>query len=329
MATKPSPKKTVKTDFPPALEMLIPDISIAKKYVSRTIDDVRDLDALGYANQEHMNVLISGPTGPGKTMCAMAYCAANKIPFVSVPCDGAIESSVLFGRPSVDIRTNGLRWVWGPVSLAVMHGGMLYFDEINAMPGRIATSIHGLLDGRRILTLMDHPFTHIDPATGEYLSLEIGDPREETCVTFDGPAYIKAHENLFVVGTYNPGYHDLRPLNQAFENRFAMRLEFLYDETVEKELVSSAALRELAHDIREAAAQGEIQTPVSTNMLMEFERLAKAELNDAAGEAIPMYSFALKVLLNHFPVEERAAVQLKIKTKQQKLQREMGWEEDR
>lgn len=306
--------------FPPGLEILIPDMEVAQRYVSRTIEEVRDLDAMAHAHHEQMNVLIAGPTGPGKTMCCMAYCASNKLPFVSVPCDGAIEPGALFGRPSVDVQSGGLRWVWGPVSLAVMHGGMLYFDEINAMPGRISTSVHALLDGRRVLTLIDHPFTHIDPDTGEYLILknETVDSNMSHYIPVDGPAYLKAHPDLFVVGTYNPGYHDMRPLNQALENRFAMRLEFDYDETVEKELVSSSALLDLAKAIRTASDEGEIQTPVSTNMLMEFERLARSDV--ATGDdAVPMFKFALYVFLNHFPLEERKSVGVKIRTMHDRL----------
>jgi hypothetical protein len=63
-------------------------------------------------------------------------------------------------------------------------------------------------------------------------------------------------------------------LNAAFKNRFDHKIPWGYDDEVEKKLIEFPTLRDAARRYR-AMVGTEIQTPVSTNMLMEFERFAK------------------------------------------------------
>lgn len=305
-------------DYPLALQSLIPDIAVAEKYVSRYIRDVEDMDAIAYAHAHHMPVLLAGPTGSAKTTFLAAYCARNKLPFINVPCDGSIEPRALFGGASVDVMSGGLRWIDGPVLLAVKYGGVLYLDEVNMMPGRISSAVNGLCDFRRTLSLSDHPYTHIDPSTGDYVTLDDEAARTTSWPIVEGPAYIKAHDNLLIAAAYNPGYHDTRPLNQAFKNRFSMQLEFDYDPEVEAQLVASENLLRFAADLRKSHEEAVISTPVSTNMLIEFEMLAQDENLQ--------YNFAVEVFLNHFPNDnERKAVRTKLELFGNDIMDDMGW----
>lgn len=151
----------------------------------------------------------------------------------------------------------------------VRYGGVLLLDEVNMLHPRIGAVLHSLLDKRRVISLLENQ--------GEI---------------------VKAHAKCVIVATYNPGYEGTRPLNPAFKNRFAVKMEFDYDPKVEKALVYHPVLLDVAKKLRASFNEGEITTPVSTNMLMEFEDFA-----DMAG-----VNFAMTNFLNAFPVEERTAV---------------------
>jgi hypothetical protein len=84
-------------------------------------------------------------------------------------------------------------------------------------------------------------------------------------------------------------------LNEALSNRFAIQLEWGYEREVEAELVESGRLLDMADNIR---SLGEIRSPLSTNMLMEFERHARSF-------GMPLAS---RLLANHFAADERGPV---------------------
>lgn len=248
----------------------IPPMSVAKSYIHRSFSGHKDFDIFDYCRKNKRSLLIEGPTGPGKTMATRAWAATNKRMVARIPCNVGVEPSQLFGK-YVPADGGGFKWVDGPVTHVVRHGGVLLINEINFMPDRVSTVFFGLLDGNREIVLLDHE--------GEV---------------------IKAHDDLLIVADMNPDYEGTRPLNKAFRNRFGLQLVWDYDDAVEKKLVSSANLLNLAKLIRSRAAAGEFDTPVSTNMLMEFEEIALSM----------GVSFAFSNFVNHFNSDERAAVRL-------------------
>lgn len=253
----------------------VPDVAVLEAYVSRKIGNKTDFEVFDYARANRHNVLIEGPTGPGKTMFTKAWAAKNKRMLARVPSNVGIEPSQLFGKYVPGERVGEFRWVDGPVTHVVRHGGVLLINEVNFVPERVATVLFGLLDANREITLLDHE--------GEV---------------------IKAHDDLLIVADMNPDYEGTRPLNKAFRNRFAIQLQWDYDPTVERTLVKSPSLLKMAGDIRVAAAKGEYETPVSTNMLMEFESIAKG-----LG-----YEFAASNFVGHFAQDERPQVKVVLDT---------------
>ena len=156
------------------------------------------------------------------------------------------------------------------------NGGILYLDEINAMPARIAMVLHGALDLRRTLTI---------PQLGN--------------------RQIVLHPTCQVIASYNPNYHGTKPLGQALKNRFAMQLPFDYDREIESKLVLGIpSLLDLAGMLRNAGEQGNLETPVGPNMLLEFE------------EVVSMFNvdFAVSAFVNRFEPEERSSVRETITT---------------
>lgn len=275
------------------LAHLIPNRELyGEQYISRYIGGHKDLDILAHAFKERHNVLLYGPTGSAKTSCVYAFAALNNLPVVNVPCNGAAEPRVFIGgwTPQKD---GTLDFIAGEVLQAVLHGGIIYLDEVNFLPPKISAYIHGLLDKRRVLSVND--------AKGSSI-----------------PSTIQAHKECFIVAAFNPDYHGTRPLNQAFRNRFKYQLSFPYDNTIEEELVNSPALLELAGALRVSVQTGNITTPISTNLLFELE-----EVNEDLG-----FDFALNNFLNHFPDDEAQVVREVLVTYAEKIYNDLNEGDD-
>jgi nitric oxide reductase NorQ protein len=249
----------------------VPPMSAFTDYIGRAIAGRDYVDVFEYARAGHINVLIEGPTGSGKTSAVLAYAAKRQVPFYAVSSSVGLEPSQLFGKYVPNADTGGFEWVDGPVTTVVRNGGVLLLNEMNFIPERIATVLFSLLDRRREITLLDHK--------GEV---------------------VKAHSDLIVFGDLNPDYEGTRPLNKAFRNRFGIQLTWDYDESVERSLVRSDALRNLAGRIRQSVADGTFETPCSTNALIEFETARKG-----LG-----YEFAVYNFVQHYASHEREAVGL-------------------
>lgn len=252
----------------------IPEAFFLKDYIGRKISGTEDLNVLAAAHRLHKNVMLFGPTGAAKTSLIYAYAHQVGLPVVNIPCNGGVDTRQLLGgwTPQPD---GSYRFVPGELVEGVMHGAVIYLNEINYLPPKIAAVVFGLLDRRRTIYLQD--------AAGS-----------------DFPQQVKAHPSTFIVADYNPGYIGTRPLNEALRNRFAIKLMWDYDTEVEAQLVTSSSLLELATKLRERASVGDINTPISTNALMEFEELA---WDDGLG-----FEFAMANFINSFDVDERKVV---------------------
>lgn len=325
-AAKPVRKPVAKKEVaPPApatpsqLATLIPDPSVAKSYVSRYIDGVLDLDVLANAQKRNLNVLIEGDTGAGKTLFVRAYAATTAQPFVNMSGEGSATPDDFFGGAAVDVNSGSLRWLDGPVLMVIQEGGVLNIDEVNFFKGKTTAALHGIFDGRGVLTLNKHPYHWLSSSTGRYYISEndaalSGDTAD---VRVSGTAYIKRADNMLAVATYNPDYTDTAPLNEAFRNRFARKLVWDYDNDVESTLIFSKRLLEMAQKLRASRKAGVIQTPISTNMLMEFEA--------AACDDDLQFSFAASCFINNFTADERNAVMEVFKLYKDGLMSDYGW----
>lgn len=251
------------------LDHLIPESRFAEEYISRKVEGVWDTHLLRYNREAGNNTLLSGPTGPGKTSLILAYAAADQLPLVTVQCNGAVDPDTFWGGLAFDDVGNLIGYQYSEISLVIKHGGVLYLDEVNFLAAKVAAVFHGALDKRRQITI---------PERGNEL--------------------IKLHANTQIIAAYNPDYEGTKPLNAAFKNRFKVKIRFNYDEAVERELVYAPIMLELASKLRISHRSGDLDTPTSTNMLIEFEELA-VDLG---------YEFAMNNFLNAFNDEERSSV---------------------
>jgi len=265
----------------------IPPKELDDRYVHRDVfGGVQDYKAYDFARANHINVLIYGPTGPGKTTSVEAWSAARGLRLAQVSGNAALEPSHLFGRLVPDGK-GSFAWVDGPVTDVVRNGGALNLDEVNFISPKIYTVLYSLLTSQRMISLLDHH--------GEV---------------------IKAHPDLTIFATMNPDYVGTQGLNHAFKNRFDMQIPWDYDNKVESQLVKSKNLLVLAQQLRAEAAKGQYETPIATNMLIEF-----GEFVQGLG-----YEFAVENFIAHFAYEEQPSVRLVFQTHEYNLKPDFGIE---
>lgn len=261
MAAKPN------ADAP--LAHLVPESKYDEDYIRRTIDGVQDVTLLRYAGAANTNTLIYGPTGPGKTSMVMAYAAHEGKPLVTVQCHGAVDPATFWGGLVLNPTTGLYEWQDSEILSIIRHGGIVYLDEVNFLPPKVAATFHGLLDKRRQVTIMEK-----------------------------GNEVVKAHEDCQIVASYNPEYEGTKPLNPAFKNRFAVKVRLDYEPEIEAELLCLPVMQEIAAQLRTSHRSGDLETPVATNMLIEFETFA-IDLS---------LDFAVNNFLNAFGEDERQSV---------------------
>jgi len=234
--------KTAEAESTVQRHAFVPDKKYADRYVHRKVNGTQDFKLLDWCIANRRNLLMRGDTGAGKTMFPMAYAAAKGIPYYTVPCDVSIDPTALFGKMMPTDTVGKFRWVDGPVTELVRYGGILNISEINFMPPKIAASLYSLLDHRRAIQLLGNEGEHVT-----------------------------AHPDLLVVADMNPKYRGTMDLNLALANRFAIKVEWGYEASVEDKLVSSKSLLDLVRRIRKEDA---IRTPIGTNMMEEFVEIA-------------------------------------------------------
>jgi hypothetical protein len=257
----------------------IPPLELASKYINRTIFGLKDFEVFDRCRAYNEDALIYGPTGPGKTTSVIAWAAERRLRLAQVSGNAALEPSQLIGKYIPD-GTGNFVWIDGPVTDVVRNGGVLILDEVNFISPKIYTVLYSLLDSRRALILLDHK--------GEV---------------------IEAHRDLTIFATMNPSYIGTVPLNFAFRNRFGVQIAWDYDDKVESKLIKNEAILVLIRQLRNEAARGEIETPISTNMAMELERFM-TQFN---------YEFAIENFIAHFDLEEQEKIRLVFQTHEANL----------
>lgn len=266
------------------LASLVPDIAVKKRYISRKFGKNWDYEVLDYARQTKRNVIIKGPTGSAKTTMVEAYAARNGIPVVTIPGQRASEPEHYFGsyHPTPE---GGFKWVDGAVTLAARYGGIVYLDEVNFVPAGILSVLHPALDYRRLIVLQDK-----------------------------GNEIVNAHKDFQVIASYNPNYRGTLELGEAFSNRYAITMKFDYKRAIEIRLVKvMPSLVEIAGKLRKQYKVGDLDTPIPTNALQEFEDFS-IDLG---------FDFALENFLSRFAPEEENAVKLVFKMYTTKLEEEL------
>jgi cobaltochelatase CobS len=112
----------------------------------------------GYIFHEHSRDLIVwfldaaeplyvfGPMGSGKSSCIRQLAARLNYPVFEVTGHGRMEFTDLVGHHSV--HQGGMRFEYGPLALAMKHGGLFLLNEIDLLDPSTAAGLNGTLDGQ-------------------------------------------------------------------------------------------------------------------------------------------------------------------------------------
>ena len=141
------------------------------------------------AYDQRLPVMLTGPTGCGKTRFVEHMGSVLQRPVMTISCHDDLTSSDLVGRFMV---TGGdVVWNDGPLTRAVKEGAICYLDEVVEARHDSLAVLHSLTDHRRTLYL---------DRSGEV---------------------IQAPSNFMLVCSYNPAYRSsLKELKPSFRQRF-------------------------------------------------------------------------------------------------------------
>ena len=158
----------VETAEPQYKEYAIEEFLVRSEPYYRAVGDEMEMFEAAY--QQHIPVLLKGPTGCGKTRFVeyMAWKLGRtltvvkgdresqpmeggevRVPLVTIACHEDLTASDLVGRYLLDAQ--GTRWIDGPMTRAVKAGAILYLDEVVEARKDTTVLIHPLTDHRRIL----------------------------------------------------------------------------------------------------------------------------------------------------------------------------------
>lgn len=287
---------------------LIPPKEFYTRYIAREMDGTNksDIEVLEVAVKEGWNVLLQGPTGPGKTSAYLALCAKNEWPLGIVNLNGMTTVEDLVGQV---VPTSGINAEVGALVEALVQtkvdvvkaknsgvSGKELFEKAIAEQYRLELELDmayrqgatGLEwhDGLLVRLMKGHPdFKHtvfladevnFGPAKVMALMNGTTDDRRSITLSQHTGEVIKAHSGFHFAAAMNPNYEGTRPLNKAFQDRFHMKLTYDYDEAIERKLVSNPKIVDMARKLRLMYDADEIQTPISTRALMQFEQVEAA-----------------------------------------------------
>jgi MoxR-like ATPase len=195
-------------------------------------------------------LMLTGPTGCGKTRLVEHMAAVLERPLLTVTCHDDLTSSDLVGRFLV--HGGDVEWIDGPLTRAVRTGAVCYLDEVIEARRDTLAVLHSLTDHRRSLYL---------DRTNERVS---------------------AADGFMLVCSYNPASRSaLKEMKPSFRQRFvSLDLEYLSaDDEALVVATETGVSSELAHQLvrvasalREAAHQGTHEPP-STRTLVTAARL--------------------------------------------------------
>jgi MoxR-like ATPase len=206
-----------------------------------------------HAFNRRIPVMLTGPTGCGKTRFVEHMGGLLGRPVVTISCHDDLTSSDLVGRFMV---TGGdVVWNDGPLTRAVKNGAICYLDEVVEARHDSLAILHSLTDHRRALYL---------------------DRADEV---------VKAPESFMLVCSYNPAYRSsLKDLKPSFRQRFVtLAMGYLPAEREAEVLVVEAGIdtsiaRRLvacANSIRNADEVFHFEPP-STRVLVTAAQLIAA-----------------------------------------------------
>jgi len=220
------------TDETTYKQMQVEDFRLTSEPYYLPIADEIELFETAY--DQHVPVLLKGPTGCGKTRFVeymswrlhghLGSRDGEGVPLITVACHEDLTASDLVGRYLLE--GDETRWIDGPITRAVKAGAICYLDEI--------------VEARKDTTVLIHPLT-------DYRRLLPIDKRGDL---------LEAAPGFLLVLSYNPGYQSaLKDLKHSTRQRF-IAIEFDYpgrEQEAEIIRVESGCTLEIATELAKLA----------------------------------------------------------------------------
>jgi nitric oxide reductase NorQ protein len=210
------------------------------------------------AFHRQLPVMLTGPTGCGKTRLVEHVGRLVERPVVTISCHDDLTSSDLVGRFLVS--GGDVVWKDGPLTRAVRDGAICYLDEVVEARHDSLAILHSLTDHRRALFL---------DRTGEAVAAPAG---------------------FMLVCSYNPAYRStLKELKPSFRQRFVtLTLAYLPPDREIEVLVAETGVDQAAAErlvrcataIRNADEVFHLEPP-STRTLVTAAHLVAAGVSEA------------------------------------------------
>lgn len=140
-------------DVPEEIRAFIPAADDAE--LDGYVPQLEQLYQLILALEDGDKVVISGPTGSGKTSMVKYACQKTGRPFMRINGNGDIESSAIFGQ--LVVEGGGTVWRDGVATEASKYGGVLCVDEWEVLPPEITMGFQAVLESGGTLFLKEKP----------------------------------------------------------------------------------------------------------------------------------------------------------------------------
>jgi hypothetical protein len=261
-----------------------PDVA---EYVERIIWGQPEHTYLDFARENQFPVIINGEAGTGKTTASAYYAASRGLSLAVIECNTMMTEASVQGKYVPSGNGNELVWRNSAFATAATQPSVILLNETTRMPARTNALFLRVLHERELI--MD---THHNEV-------------------------IKLHPDCLIIADANYGYRGTMESDQAFLDRFAVKVEFAYDVELEKHFIPSPSLLELAKEMRRLAeTDGSFSTPISTRLLKNFVKIAQGLSMD----------FAIGNFAHNFPADERSSVEMLFQTYADNISAELGVE---
>lgn len=141
-------------EIPAEIRDLVPEFN------ENYIPDHEALTAVVNAVENNEPLLITGPTGCGKSEMLAYVCSLSNRPFIRVNMSEDIDSSMVFGQ--IGAANGATYWDNGPAAEAGIYGALLNIDEYDAAPAGISMGFQWMLEHKGKMYLKEKPGTSLD-----------------------------------------------------------------------------------------------------------------------------------------------------------------------
>lgn len=255
-----------------------------EKYYHRHFGKVKDEDILKYhlnsKNPLMKNVLFIGETGTGKSLCVRHFCYKYNLPYYRVVMNAGTTVEDIIGQNIMD-EEGKFKFIYQVLIKFMKNGGVFVFDEINAGQKELLHILNSITDFERKAVVTQHK--------GEV---------------------IEASDNFLVVACMNPpDEYDLSQMSKSLKSRFTPYY-FDFDEEIDKKVIKDKKLLEFTKQVRLARVNKQLETPLSTRDLVQFQ-----EIRSGLG-----YDLAKEIMVNKFNNGEKEVIRTMLETHLEKSQ---------